>query len=92
MPVGGGAEVQVLGQVRFCDWTVFERGICYLNREAEPGPAIELFEFGSGQVSRVAVLEEQPSPWGLSVSPDGRWILYVREESTSDLMLVENFR
>jgi hypothetical protein len=43
-------------------------------------------------VSRVAVLEDQPHIGGLSVSPDGRWILYVREESESDIMLVENFR
>ncbi len=29
---------------------------------------------------------------GVTVSPDGRWILYVQFEITADLMLVENFR
>jgi hypothetical protein len=30
--------------------------------------------------------------WGLSVSPDGRWISYSQfGEATSDIMLVENF-
>jgi len=28
----------------------------------------------------------------LSVSPDGRWILYARSETSGDVMLVENFR
>jgi hypothetical protein len=30
--------------------------------------------------------------WGFAVSPDGRWVLYQRQERESDIMLVENFR
>jgi hypothetical protein len=39
----------------------------------------------------VATLE---TAWlgGLSVSPDGHTILYGRASSTSDLMMIENFR
>ena len=73
-------------------WTLTDKGIYFVNREAEPGPTIELFDFASEEVSHVAVLEDPPASWGLSVSPDEQWILYVREESESDIMLVENFR
>jgi hypothetical protein len=29
---------------------------------------------------------------GLTVSPDGRWILYSRVSSSSDLVMIENFQ
>ena len=40
-------------------------------------------------------LTELPNaaPWGLSASPDGRWVLYTAwEPSEADIMLVEGFR
>jgi len=43
-------------------------------------------------VSHVAVLEHPPVQFWLSVSPGEQWILYARDESESDIMLVENFR
>ena len=63
-----------------------------MNREVEPGPTIELFDFATGEVSHVAVLEHRPLCWHFSVSPDAQWILYVRNEEETDIMLVENFR
>ena len=75
------------------DWTPTDKGIYFFNREAEPGPTIELFDFASEEVSHVAVLEHPPLNNWLSVSPDEKWILYVRsEQAESDIMLVENFR
>jgi hypothetical protein len=45
----------------------------------------------TGQDRSVATLE---TAWlgGLAVSPDGRSVLYGRSSSTSDLMMIENFR
>ena len=59
--------------------------------EAEPGAAIEFFDFTTGDVSPVAALEHPDGYWP-SVSPDEKWILYVRDEEETDIMMVENFR
>jgi Tol biopolymer transport system component len=91
MPLGGGDEVRLLDFVLSYNWDLFERGICYLNFAADPGPVVELYEFDTGRVSPIIVLDEDTIPYGLSVSPDGRWILFVKREEQSDLMLVESF-
>jgi hypothetical protein len=92
MPIDGGEEELILEKVRWVDWTPSEKGIFYFNREVEPGAAIEFFDFATGDVSPVAALEHPNAFWGPSVSPDEQWILYVRFEVESDIMLVENFR
>ena len=92
MPLRGGEEERVLEKVGSGDWTLTDRGVYYVNREAQPGPTIELFDFATGEVSPVAVLEI-PLPFLISVSPDEQRILYVRfDKVESDIMLVENFR
>jgi hypothetical protein len=49
--------------------------------------------FDTGQIREVMRLEKPPlSGAGLSVSPDGRWLLYQDDDQPSDIMLVENFR
>ena len=59
-------------------------------------PTIEFLSFATGQVTQVVALDKPPVRYtfpGLSVSPDGRWILCALvERDTSDIMLVENFR
>jgi hypothetical protein len=76
-------------------WTLTERGI-YFIRSGSSSPAIELFSFATGQVTQVVALERPPDRGanpGLSISPDGRWILCALvQQDTSDIMLVENFR
>jgi len=92
IPMDGGPEEPVLEHGGFNDWALTQDGICYINRQADPGPAIELVEFATGRVSTVTVLEGRPISRGLSVSPDQRSILYVRLETETDIMLVENIR
>jgi hypothetical protein len=49
-------------------------------------------DFGNGNVVTIATPEREPA-WGLSLSPDGRSILYSAFEAVqADLMLAENFR
>ena len=99
VPVEGGEETLVLDLLQpgfWGYWAVVEEGIYFLNAEAKPRPAIEFFRFADGKTLRIAPLEKRPALWppGLAVSPDGRYILYVQidQVTTSDIMLVENFR
>jgi Tol biopolymer transport system component len=91
-PVGGGDEVKILDSVSWQDWGLFEKGICFLRRVPPARTALDCYDFATGSIRTVAELEHPPHWGGMSVSPDGRWILYVKTESQSDLMLVENFR
>jgi Tol biopolymer transport system component len=48
--------------------------------------------FAGGDIRNVAEIEK-PVSWGMSVSPDGRSILFAQvDQSGSDLMLINNFR
>jgi Tol biopolymer transport system component/DNA-binding winged helix-turn-helix (wHTH) protein len=77
-------------------WTVTKRGIYFIPADWSRRPAIELFSFATGQVTQVVPLERPPVAYanpGLTISPDGRWILCALvEQDSSDIMLVENFR
>ena len=57
--------------------------------------AIEFFSFATRKVTKIATPERDPNFFnpGLSVSPDGRWILYAQIDiAASHIMLVENLR
>jgi serine/threonine protein kinase len=60
-----------------------------------PRPSLDLrfFNFATG-TSRVIFKRGAPGGSGVTVSPDGHWLLYTQIDGTrgSDLMLVENFR
>ena len=56
-------------------------------------PTLELFRFDTGEVSQVAVVPQAYCGGGLSVSPDGRWVVYTAiDRSEADIMAVEGFR
>jgi eukaryotic-like serine/threonine-protein kinase len=100
VPVEGGEETLVLDTHKagyWSAWTVVEQGIYFITAEQPARPAIEFFSFMTGRVTEVAALAKPFRPWtnpeGLSVSADGRRILYTQEDrADSDLLLVENFR
>lgn len=73
-------------------WGVTDKGIYFMNPAARPKPGIEFFDFDSKTTKWV--VRAQARGGGISVSPDGRTILYsiVEEQSNSDIMLVEGFR
>ncbi len=98
VPVGGGEEKQVpelldAGYWRY--WAVTDDGIYFASPVASARPALKFFSFATQRVTQFGVLERDPlqGPPGLTVSPDGRWVLYAQaDQSISDIMLVENFR
>jgi Tol biopolymer transport system component len=98
--VDGGEESLLLDTHKagyWSAWTVVERGIYFLTAEQLARPAIEFFSFTTGKVTEIAPLAKSFRPWtnpeGLSVSADGRWLLYTQvDRADMDIMLVENFR
>jgi Tol biopolymer transport system component/DNA-binding winged helix-turn-helix (wHTH) protein len=94
MPLSGGAETRVLDQPKFWfDWALARNGIYFISysKKAFPNATLEFFEFATHRIIPISTLDK---PWqGLALSPDGRSILYARNEfSQSNIMLVKNFR
>jgi Tol biopolymer transport system component/serine/threonine protein kinase len=94
IPSEGGEEVLVLQQGSQGRWTLVERGIYFLS--TRPVAEIGFFQLGTRRESQIAELPHHLtsgySP-NLSVSPDGRWIVYGAPDLVeSDIMMVENFR
>ena len=98
VPVGGGEETQVLESVLFPAFSVTPQGIYFIQAPDtdEPGWSflIRFFDFATGRATTIHSLPPGVrASQGLTVSPDGRSILYTQvDQSQSDLMLVENFR
>ncbi len=92
VPVEGGEESQVIESLKG-GYEVVEDGI-YFIPELTPGAgaSIQFLRFATHDVEHVLDLEGVLTS-GLSVSPDGRSILYSQmDQSEAGIMLVENFR
>ena len=98
VPVAGGEETRVLGPVNGFQFAVVAGGIYFI----EPGPprnaewikenSLKFFSFAKRTAENVFDIKSSPEI-GLTVSPDGRYVLFSQNEPfVDDLMLVENFR
>jgi Tol biopolymer transport system component/DNA-binding winged helix-turn-helix (wHTH) protein len=93
LPAQPGTESKVDGmpQVRVAElWTLSRGGIYFVPAEAPR--SLRYFDFASKQIRPIFETDKDFDS-GLSISPDGRWILYsmVGDES-SDIMIVDHFR
>ncbi len=88
----GGEPVPVLPTVTFYNFAVVREGIYFIPRaDADGRYSVHFLSFATGKARPVVALTGAVVP-GLSVSPDGRTLLYSQiDERRSDLMLVENF-
>jgi hypothetical protein len=99
VPVDGGAGTRVLDSVRHFWWALADIGIYFVNADdgQHPGAQRQLsfFSFETRKVVPVGTLNREipPDTPSLAASRDGRRLLVLgREQSGSDLILVDNFR
>ena len=100
MPVEGGVETQVLKSVLGMGFALSRKGIYFEHFENDGTPrfgffrdgiqaSVDLFLFETGKVKPVAKID-RPLTFGLSVSPDERYLLYSElDQSGTDLMMIE---
>ena len=91
-PTNGGDALQVLPDVDPFRYAVGPDGVYFGSGPDERGVCVIRFlHVASGKLSTVLTYSGRPSA-GMSVSPDGRWLLYSYDEQrNADLMIVENF-
>jgi eukaryotic-like serine/threonine-protein kinase len=91
IPAGGGEETNIVKSSEG-GFAVAGKGIYYIAPHSDGSSAVQFYSFATGKVATIAAIH-RPVHWGLSVSPDERYVLYTQaDQSVSDLMLVENFR
>jgi Tol biopolymer transport system component/DNA-binding winged helix-turn-helix (wHTH) protein len=91
MPLNGGEEELVLDQaVGWPNWALSTRGVYFLDRRKNENGRIEFFDFATHKRTLIGDVDK-PTP-GLALSPDGRSLLYSRNEFEDyEIMLVKNF-
>ena len=101
VPVNGGTETKVLDEPPAGYWGYFAAGsdglyfIGNAGTQEKPRPGFKFFDYKTRKVISMGDMEKGPyegAP-GLSISADGRYLLYVQlDEGRDNLMLAENFR
>jgi Tol biopolymer transport system component len=106
MPVGGGAETELLPAVHERWWAATEKGIWFMERqgsEVDPGlwsmesavserAYLRFYSFASHHTTTASVIPKSPAG-GLALSPDGHTILYSQvDHKAYEIALLENFR
>ncbi len=95
-PVAGGAEARVLENLSYCyNYVPTSRGVYFAKAGlADKGPAetaVAYLDFATGKIK--PLLSMRGWVYGLTLSPDGRSLLFSRQDAFgADLILVENFR
>jgi serine/threonine protein kinase len=91
LPASGGQPVKVLEGVIQWAFTVFDKGVYYID-QPEGQARLQFYDSATGRSTTVARNLGEVN-LGLTVSPDGRTILFSKVTSSiNDMMLVENFR
>ena len=92
-PVTGGLEqrLEQLPKLRYDDaWAATTAGIYFTDSSSKP-VSVNFYEFASRTTRRLMSLKQTPVPGvgpGITISPDGRWLLYTQiDDEQSEIML-----
>ncbi len=90
LPGQPGTESEVDASLRVASWTLSSGGIYFVPADALK--SVRYFEFATKRIRTIFEVDRLLGT-GLSLSPDGRWILYSQEgDESGDIMLVDHFR
>ena len=93
MPVGGGRESKVVPDLYRYNYAVTDKGIYFTTEGTRDRSAsVQFLDFATGIATQI-VKVQKPLDLGITVSPDGRTLLFAQIGSAGrNLMLVENLR
>jgi hypothetical protein len=97
-PLRGGPTRQLVACIKHTAFGVGPQGVYYVPCDASSDPPVHVIDPATGRYLRLGTLQMYENsvyapPLGLSISPDGSSILYLRHTTNSaDLVLIENFR
>jgi Tol biopolymer transport system component len=86
----GSGETVVLDGVAFRGFVVAADRVYYLRQEPNNSFAIRCYVIATREDSQIASFAK-PVSLGLSISPDGKYLIYSQRLDASNLMLVEDF-
>ena len=97
MPAAGGPEEPAPGNTPLnrypANLTAGLRGLYYLGQSGKQGTPLWFLPFQGGLPRILAVEHRMPSAFGITVSPDDRWLLFsVFEQTSGDILSVPGFR
>ncbi|MBY0502911.1 MAG: hypothetical protein K2X03_03310 [Bryobacteraceae bacterium] len=87
---GSGEALAIAPQVRNHNYGATRDGIFYI-AGGDPNPAIYYYDHATSRSRKIGDVKSR-ADYGLTVSPDGKTILFAIRTGGSDLMLVENYR
>jgi hypothetical protein len=88
--VDGSGETEVLDGVDSRGFVVTADRVYYLRQEPNGSFAIRCYVIATRQDSQILPVAKVMLA-GLSLSPDGRYLIYAQTRQASNLMLVEDF-
>ena len=94
MPLAGGEARQLVACVQNSAFATGPEGVYYVACDPNSNAPLHVIDPETGRDRLLGMLEGLTwRPLGLTVSPDGKTIVYPRNVRTdADLMLIENFR